>query len=94
MKSKKLISIKPTVKTRTRPRIDKLDAQLFGSLFRAKRPLSVKKLAQRTDMSWQTANKHIKKLENFKVLNTKKSIRKTNVFIDPLFLKSLKKQKK
>ena len=80
------------IKKRIRPRIDKLDAELFGSLFRAKRPLSVKKLATRTDMSWQTANKHIKKLEGFNVVKTKKSIRKTNVSINPNFLKGFKKK--
>ncbi len=91
--TKKIKTIKPKIKTRIRPRIDKFDAELFGSLFRARRPLSIKRLATRTDMSWQTANKHIKKLEKFKVLNTKKSIRKTNVFINPSLLKSLRKKR-
>ena len=87
-----MVKQKIKTKKRIRPRIDKLDAELFGSLYRARRPLSIKKLAQRTDMSWQTANKHIKKLEGLKVLNTKKTIRKTRVTIDKDFLKGMKKK--
>lgn len=73
-------------------RIDNFDSKLFGSAFKARRPLSIKRLATRTDMSWQTANKHIKKLEKLNVFTTKKSIRKTNVSINPIFLKTLKKK--
>lgn len=75
-------------------RIDNFDSRLFGSLFRARRPLSVGKLAKRTDMSWQTANKHIMKLQKFGVLQTKKTIRKTNVFIPQPILSNIRKKKR
>ncbi len=82
------------MKLKKQNRITSFDTRLFGSLYRAKRPLSIKKLANRTDMSWQTANIHVKKLEKLGVVGTKKSIRQTNVFIDPILFKSLMKKRK
>ncbi len=74
-------------------RIDKLDTRLFGSLARARRPLPIGKLAKRTDMSWSTAKKHIQKLEELKVVEIEKTIRRTNVSLSGSFLKKLKKRR-
>ncbi len=82
------------VKKRKRNRIDSFDTRIFSSLHKARRPLSLGALSKRTDISWPTMKKHVIKLEKFGVLNTKKTIRKTNVFIDPGFLKSIGKKKK
>ena len=82
------------VKGKTKSRIDKLDSQLFGSLFRAKRPLPIKKLARRTDMSWQTANKHLKKLNELNIVEINKTVRRSNVSLNEKFMESLRKRKK
>lgn len=78
---------------RRKGKIDNFDARLFGSLFKARRPLPIKKLARRTDMSWQTANKHLKKLKRLNIVNIKKSKRRTNITINPIFLTKVKKKK-
>lgn len=82
------------VKGKKRKRITKLDKDIVASLYRAKRPLPVKKIAERVNISWPTADIHIKKLKKFKVLDFKKTPRKTSVFIDPLFMDTIKKKKK
>jgi DNA-binding transcriptional regulator GbsR (MarR family) len=74
-------------KSKRKSRIDSFDARLFGSLHHARRPLSIKKLAQRTDMSWQTANKHLKKLQELDIIDFKKTVKKTSVFITPRLMK-------
>ena len=72
-------------------RIDNFDARLFGSLAKARRPLSIKRLANRTDMSWQTANKHLKKLKEFKVVKFDKTIRKTRVSLEDPWIKKIRR---
>lgn len=81
-------------KVKKKNKIDAFDSRLFGSLFKAKRPLPIKKLARRTDMSWQTANTHIKKLQGLKVVGITKTAKRTNVFIDPIFLKKIQKKRR
>ena len=77
------------VKQKKKPRITSLDSRLFADLHKAKRPLSIQRLAKRTDTSWKTVRDHVKDLEKMGVLRTKKTIRKTNVFIDENILKDL-----
>lgn len=81
-------------KRKKKGKIDKYDAQLFGSLYKAKRPLPIKRLAKRTDMSWQTANTHLKKLKRLNIVNIQKTKRRTNITINPIFLTRVKKKKK
>lgn len=76
------------------PRITSKDSQIFADLRKARRPLPVGKLAKRIDASWKTVDKHVKKLEELGVVNTKKSIRRTNVSLNPKFIALLKKKKK
>ncbi len=79
---------------RTVPRINSTDSRIFANLHKAKRPLPVQRLAKRTDLSWKTTNDHIKKLEKMGILRTKKTIRKTNVFIAPKFTTLLERRRK
>ena len=78
---------------KTKPRITGTDSKLFASLYKAKRPLPIKKLSERADFSWKTTNDHIKKLEKMNIVKIKKTVRKTSVFIDPKFATILKKRK-
>jgi len=50
---------------------------ILTDLFRARRPLSVKKIAERNEMSWKTANDNIKRLENKGLVKCKRSERRT-----------------
>ena len=79
--------------TGKKSRIDNYDSKIFGSLWRARRPLSLKKLSARTDISWPTVKKRVIKLKDFGVVDIKKSQSKTSVFIDPRFMKKSKKKK-
>ena len=89
--TRKITKRKSSVRTRTR--ITSTDSRIFASLHRAKRPLPIQRLAKRTDLSWKTTNDHVKKLERMRILKTRKTIRKTNVFIDPRFRSILNKRK-
>lgn len=62
-------------------RLTKIDKDIFASLAKAKRPLPVKRIAKRVDISWPTAKQHVKKLEKMGVVKTNKTIRRTNVSI-------------
>lgn len=73
-----------------RKRITGLDSRIFASLLRANRPLPVKQIAQRVNVTWPTANLHIQKLAKLNVLNNTKTIRKNRVSIDPRFIEHLK----
>lgn len=90
-RTKKVSRARPRVKT---PRITSTDSRIFASLHRAKRPIAVQRLAKRADLSWKTANEHVKKLQKMGILRTRKTIRKTNVFLDPKFVTLLKKRGK
>lgn len=81
---------KPTNKNRIRP----LDSKIFSDLYKANRPLPVKRIAKRINVSWPTVDKHVKKLQELKVLDVNKTIRRTNVSINQDFLNKMKKQKK
>lgn len=85
---------KKQIKKISRPRVTSLDSRIFADLHKAKRPLPVQRLAKRLDVSWKTANEHVKKLKRLGVLNTKKSIRKTSVSINPSLLRLLKQPTK
>jgi len=51
---------------------------ILADLFRAKRPLSIKRIAERNGLAWKTANDNIKRLETRKAVKCKRSIRKTS----------------
>jgi len=72
--------------------IRKIDSDIFSTLHNAKRPLPVKKIAERIDVSWPTANLSVKKLRDMKVLRIKKTVRMSKVDIDPIFLKKWEKE--
>ncbi len=71
------------IKPKPRPRITSFDSRLFANLRKANRPLPVKRLARRLDASWKTTNDHVKKLEGMRVLKTTRTVRRTNVSINP-----------
>lgn len=75
-------------------RITKKDQDIFATLFLAKRPLPLKKIAVKSGISWQTTKKHVNKLEKFGVVDVKKTVRRTNVNLKPSFLNLLKVSKK
>lgn len=50
--------------------------RILADLCRAKRPLPVKRIAERTNVSWKTANDNIKILEKRKLVKCKKSKRR------------------
>ena len=75
-------------------RITKKDRDIFSSLFLARRPLPLKKLALKSDMSWKTANEHVTKLSKLGIVNINRTPRRTNVFLNPKLINTLKKQKK
>jgi len=74
-------------------RINNIDSRIFANLIRAQRPLPVKQIAQRTNITWPTANQHIQKLANMNVVKVEKTIRKNRVAIDPRFIQHLKTKK-
>lgn len=74
-------------------RITGLDSRIFASLLRANRPLPVKQIANRVNVTWPTANLHLKKLEALNVINNVRTIRKNRVSISPKFIESLKTNK-
>ncbi len=80
------------VKKKSKNLITKIDADIISSLYRAKRPLSVKRLAERVGVSWPTVNEHVKKLVDIGPLKIEKTIRKTRVYIDYEFLKPIIKK--
>jgi len=50
---------------------------ILADLFRAKRPLSVKRVAERNNISWKTADNNVKKLEKRGLVKCKRSKRRT-----------------
>ncbi len=78
---------KPKRKSPAPSRITAFDSRLFANLRRANRSLPIKRLAKRLDSSWKTTNDHVTKLEKMKVLKTKRTVRRTNVSIDPSILR-------
>lgn len=71
-------------------RITNIDSRIFADLIRAQRPLPVKQIAQRANITWSTANQHIQKLAKMEILKVNKTIRKNRVVINPKFITQLK----
>ena len=75
-----------------RSNIKKIDADIFSTLYKARRPLPIKKIAERIDVSWPTANTYVKRLQKIKAVTVKKSVRMNKVQLNPAFVKKWKKQ--
>ncbi|MEK6933838.1 MAG: winged helix-turn-helix transcriptional regulator [Nanoarchaeota archaeon] len=82
----------PQQPKRKQGRINNIDSSIFSSLFRANRPLPVKKIAQRTNIAWPTANQHVMKLHKLGILDIVKSTRRTNVKITREMLEELRRR--
>lgn len=50
---------------------------ILADLFRARRPLSIKKIAERNDIQWKTANKNISLLEKRRLVSCSRTTRRT-----------------
>jgi predicted transcriptional regulator len=72
-------------------RITSTDSRIFGSIYRANRPLPIKRVATRVGVSWPTARNSVNKLSSMGVLVKDQSIRRTNVAVNNNFLRSLHK---
>jgi predicted transcriptional regulator len=79
--------------TKTKKRITGLDSRIFASLFKAQRPLAIKQIARRLNISWSTAKIHIQKMVKLNILTVEKTIRKNRVQINPKFINYLKLNK-
>lgn len=75
-----------TPKQPIRKRINSIDNRIFADLLRASRPLPIKQIAQRNNITWPTANLHVQKLSKFNVLDIEKTIRKNRVSVNPKFI--------
>lgn len=51
---------------------------ILADLLRARRPLSIKKIAERNNIAWKTANENIRKLEKRGAIKCNRTIRKTS----------------
>jgi predicted transcriptional regulator len=78
---------------RNKKRITRIDSHIFASLVKAQRPLPIKQIAKRVDITWSTAKIHVQKLVKLNVLTIEKTIRKNRVQIDPKFINYLKLNK-
>ena len=76
-----------------RKRITNLDSKIFVDIIKAKRPLSIKQIAQRLGITWPTTKKHIEKLQKLNVLENDKTIRKNRIKIKPDFIAYLREKK-
>lgn len=81
------------IQAKNRKRITGLDSRIFASLLKAQRPLSVRQIAKRVDITWSTANVHIQKLIRLNVLSIDKTIRKNRVYVNPKFTNYLRLNK-
>ena len=52
--------------------------KILADLFRARRPLSIKKIASRNDIHWKTASDNIKRLESRKLVKCERTRMKTS----------------
>ncbi len=73
-------------------RIDSFDKKIFGDLFRASRPLPMKRISKRTGISWPTVKNHVIKLRALGAVDVHKSIRRTNVSISGAMLREAEKR--
>jgi DNA-binding transcriptional regulator GbsR (MarR family) len=71
-------------------RVDKIDKLIFATLARANRPLSISQIADRTSLTWNTVNIHVTKMERWKTLVVKRSIRRSYVSISQTYLSKLR----
>ena len=72
-------------------KVKSLDREIFVSLYKAKRQLPIKRIAERLNVSWPTIDSHVKKLEQLGVVITHKTVRRTNVELNQEFLKQWSK---
>lgn len=74
-------------------RIDKIDKLIFANLAKARRPLSIMQIVQRTGLSWITVKNHIEKMHKYGTLDIKKTTRRTYISINPYYLKKLREKR-
>ena len=65
--------------------------KILANLCKAKRPLSIKSISERTEMSWKTVDDHIKTLEKRKLIKCERSKRRTYCTVNKEVLKNCKK---
>ena len=63
---------------------------ILADLFKAKRPLSIKKIAERNSIAWKTANENIIRLEKRGAIKCRRTIRKTSCDLTEQLRKELK----
>jgi len=68
-------------------RISNVDKSIFKSLYKARRPLTIRAISKRTGYSWTTSRDHINKLQKLGVVNNKRTIRRNNVMLNPKYWK-------
>lgn len=56
---------------------------IVADLFRARRPLAVRRIAERNNIAWKTANDNIKRLEGRGIVKCKRSTRRTYCELTP-----------
>jgi DNA-binding transcriptional regulator GbsR (MarR family) len=56
--------------------LSKTSIDILADIVKAKRPLSVSKIAERTGFSWKTTNEHIKKLKTRRLIECNKTKRR------------------
>ena len=72
-------------------RLTRKDKEIFRTLYLANRPIPIKKISARTNISWKTVDESVKRLNRLQVVELKKSIRRTNVALNQDMLKTIMK---
>lgn len=72
-----------------------MDIDIMIDLMKAKRPLTLRQISKRNNISWVTAKKHVNNIDNFysrdgKVISIKKTRRRTEVKANDSFLDFMK----
>jgi len=75
----------------SRVKIDRVDREIFASIFRARRPLSIRQLVYRIGYSWATINRHVSKLEGVGILEVRRTVRRSWVSIERSYWNKLKR---
>ena len=73
-------------KRKTLPRNAKI---ILADLYRARRPLSIKRIAERNRIAWKTANENIKRLERREAVKCSRTRRKTSCSVTSKIRKRL-----
>ena len=73
-----------------RIRLTRNSKLIIADLFRAKRPLSIKKIAERNGIAWKTANENIKRLERRFIVKCDRTRRKTSCKLTKRAIEDLK----